>query len=328
MDDRDLIALLQDLESDRAERKESISDREKISQAICAFANDLPDHRLPGVLFVGARDDGSCAGLTVTDQLLQTLADMKTNGNIYPFPSIEVQKHALAGGEMAVVTVRPSDAPPVRYKNVTWIRVGPRRGRATPEEEARLSEKRRARDLPFDLRPFPSAKLDDLDLDLFRKTYLPYAVDPEILQQNNRSIEQQLAALRFIATGSDPCPTALGLLVCGKEPQRFLPGAYVQFLRVDGPSLAGPIKHHRQVAGPLPDLLRILDEVFQAHVFVAADIRQTIEVNYPDYPIVAFQQISRNAILHRTYEGTHAPVRITWFSDRIEIQSPGGPFGS
>jgi ATP-dependent DNA helicase RecG len=50
-------------------------------------------------------------------------------------------------------------------------------------------------------------------------------------------------------------------------------------------------------------------------------------VNYPDYPLVAFQQLSRNAILHRTYEGTHAPVRITWFSDRIEIQSPGGPFG-
>jgi ATP-dependent DNA helicase RecG len=35
----------------------------------------------------------------------------------------------------------------------------------------------------------------------------------------------------------------------------------------------------------------------------------------------------RNAILHRTYEGTYSPVRIYWFSDRIEIHSPGGPFG-
>jgi ATP-dependent DNA helicase RecG len=31
-------------------------------------------------------------------------------------------------------------------------------------------------------------------------------------------------------------------------------------------------------------------------------------------------------VLHRDYEGTTAPVRISWFSDRIEIQSPGGPF--
>jgi ATP-dependent DNA helicase RecG len=36
--------------------------------------------------------------------------------------------------------------------------------------------------------------------------------------------------------------------------------------------------------------------------------------------------LARNAILHRTYEGTNAPVRINWFSDRIEIHSPGGPF--
>lgn len=41
----------------------------------------------------------------------------------------------------------------------------------------------------------------------------------------------------------------------------------------------------------------------------------------------ALQQITRNAVLHRTYEGTNAPVRIYWFSDRIEIHSPGGPFG-
>ena len=31
--------------------------------------------------------------------------------------------------------------------------------------------------------------------------------------------------------------------------------------------------------------------------------------------------------MHRTYESTNAPVRITWFNDRIEIQNPGGPFG-
>jgi ATP-dependent DNA helicase RecG len=51
------------------------------------------------------------------------------------------------------------------------------------------------------------------------------------------------------------------------------------------------------------------------------------ETPHPDYPLVALQQLARNAILHRTYEGTNAPVRIYWFSDRIEIQNPGGPYG-
>jgi ATP-dependent DNA helicase RecG len=52
------------------------------------------------------------------------------------------------------------------------------------------------------------------------------------------------------------------------------------------------------------------------------------EVNAPEYPMVALQQIARNAVMHRVYEGTNAPIRFTWFRDRIEISSPGGPYGA
>ncbi len=54
---------------------------------------------------------------------------------------------------------------------------------------------------------------------------------------------------------------------------------------------------------------------------------EPVEIRHPDYPIVALQQLARNAVLHRTYEGTNAPARIHWFSNRIEILSPGGPYG-
>jgi len=43
-----LKLLLSDLESDRIERTTSINNTDKFAQAICAFANDLPNHRLPG----------------------------------------------------------------------------------------------------------------------------------------------------------------------------------------------------------------------------------------------------------------------------------------
>lgn len=42
---------------------------------------------------------------------------------------------------------------------------------------------------------------------------------------------------------------------------------------------------------------------------------------------IAPEQLSRNAVMHRTYEGTSAPVQVYWFDDRIEINSPGGPHG-
>ena len=167
MDDSELDQLLSDLESDRVERKESISDGEKIRQAICAFANDLPNHQKPGVVFIGVGDKGDCAQLPITDRLLQSLGGMKSDGNIAPFPSMIVQKRTVGGCELAVVLVHPSDAPPVYVKGTPWIRVGPRRSIATPEELRRLSEKRKSKDLPFDLHPIASATMDDLDLDLF-----------------------------------------------------------------------------------------------------------------------------------------------------------------
>jgi ATP-dependent DNA helicase RecG len=328
MTDQELESLLKDIESDRAERKSSASDGDKIREAVCAFANDLPNHQKPGVIFIGVKNDGSCTGLEITDELLLKLSSMRSDGNILPVPSMIVQKRTLCGNEMAVIIVERSNDPPVRYKGVTWIRVGPRRDRATREEEQRLAEKRRSRDLPYDLQPITSASLDDLDLELFRRVYLPSAISPEVLEENNRSIDQQLTALRFTASDLPGNPTVTGLLTVGKTPSDIVSGAYVQFLRLDGVDLSDPIKNHHALHGPLLDILPRLDDLLEINISTSLDITASpVEIRQPDYPIVAIQQLVRNAIMHRDYETSNAPVRVTWFNNRIEIQNPGGPFG-
>jgi len=328
MTDHELEELLSEAESDRVERKSSASDMPAIHQAVCAFANDLPDHQQPGVLFIGVADDGEGTGLDITDDLLRRLSDIRSHGNILPLPAITVQKRALKGCEVAVTVVQPSDAPPVRYRGRVYVRVGPTTRVATREEERRLAEKRRARDLPFDIRRVPSATLDDLDMELFVRRYLPSTVAPDVLESNDRSVEEQVISTRMATAGPPPIPTVLGVLTLATNPRTFIPGSYVQFLRIEGHELTDPIKAQKEVGGPLPDLLRRLDDVFEAHISVASDVAsQSVETRRPDYPIVALQQLARNAILHRSYEGTNAPVRITWFHDRIEILNPGGPFG-
>ena len=326
MDDQALSDLFKDLESDRVERKASDSDQNKIRQAICAFANDLPNDQQPGVIFIGAYDDGSCANFPITDELLRTLADMRSDGNILPFPVITVGKRIIEGCELAIITAEPSDDMPVRFNGRIWIRIGPRRATATAEEERRLSEKRRTRDLPFDLRPFPSASIADLNLEFFQREYLTSTLAPEVLEENHRPVEQQLLSVRFLTL--DQHPTALGILVVGREPRQFIPGAYIQFLRIDGTELGDPIKDQKEIGGALLDVLRILDETLQVNISVASDLTsQSIEIKQPDYPIEALRQLARNAVMHRSYEQTNAPIRIYWFSDRIEIQNPGGLYG-
>ena len=97
--DAELEQMMLAIESDLVERKESLNGDAPttVREAICAFANDLPDHRRSGVVFVGVRNDGTPRGLAITDDLLLQLASMKTEGNIVPPPSMIVEKRALRG---------------------------------------------------------------------------------------------------------------------------------------------------------------------------------------------------------------------------------------
>ena len=328
--DDELLRLLQGGESHRVEFKESLSGgaANAVREAACAFANDLPGSGLPGVVFVGVRDDGSPTGEPAPDELLRQLADVKTDGNIVPPPSLFVEKRLLAGSEVAVMAVLPSDSPPVRCRGRIHVRTGSRRGVATEQDERILNERRRHGQRPFDLEPIPSAKVSDLNLTFFENDYLPQAFAPDVLEANDRTREQRLASLKMIASPDDPTPTVLGLLVLGKSPQDFIPGAYVQFLKLDGTELADSIVDGEDIRGSVSDVLRRLDEKINAHNRVAVDLTSArTERRESLYPVAALQQITRNAVMHRVYEATNAPVRVTWFADRIEVISPGGLYG-
>lgn len=330
--DAELEALLDDTETDRAERKESWNGDapEKGAQAVCAFANDLPDHQAPGVLFVGARDNGEPSGLQVDDDLLKKLADeLRGNANILPPVTLTVEKRILKGAEMAVVTALPADAPPVRYKGRIWIRVGPTRRIATAQDERVLNERRRFRDRHFEAHPVSGCSLDELSRAIFEQEYLPNAFASDVLAANARTYEQRLASCGMIASADDPVPTVLGLLVLGISPRTWIPGSYIQFLRIQGATLGDPVVDEAEIDGTIGAILRRLDEKLTAHLTTRVDFTsQNREVRNSPYPLVALQQLARNAVLHRNYEGTNTPVKLYWFDDRIEIINAGGPYGS
>lgn len=329
--DEELLALLNQVESDLAERKESFlgESPKKSRQAICAFANDLPDHRCAGVLFIGARDNGDPSGTPITDQLLITLANIKSEGNVLPLPVMTVEKRVLKGMEMAVVTVMPSDMPPVKFEGRIWIRTGPRRAIANEQEERILIEKRRYKNLPFDLYPVSLASITDLSRLSFEEEYLPTAFAPDILEANSRTFEERLASCRMIASPGEPVPTVLGILAIGKSPQDFIPGAAIQFLRINGTELTDEVIDEAKIGGTIVDQLRKIEEKLASHNRKGVNITAgPTEIRTVLYPPAALQQIIYNAVLHRTYEHTNAPIHVYWFNDRIEITSPGGPYGN
>lgn len=324
--DAEIIALFRDMESDRVERKRDYrANADRIRQAICAFANDLPDRRLPGVVFVGQNDDGTCAEIDVGDELLKTLGGLRSDGQILPFPVMSVARRTIDGCAVAVIEVAPSTQPPVRVDGRTWIRVGPRRGTATPEEERRLAEKQTWHNLPFDARPCRDASLDDLDLVRFEAEYVPSATSPEIRRQNGRSTEDKLRALRLLSPAGRPVNAAI--LLFGKDPRAYFPGAYIQFLRLDGRNLTDPIVDQKEIGGTIQDQARQIEELMRLNLRTTAIISGPQRREQSDYPLEALEQMIRNALLHRSYDGSTMPVKVYWYSDRIEIINPGGLFG-
>ncbi len=324
----ELLALLADLESFRVERTVSTNDNSKFSQAICAFANDMHGSRLPGFLLIGADDKGAPSGLKATDELLRNLAGLVSDGNILPPPAIVVYRQTLTAGrgDIAVVEVQPSDLPPVRYKGQAWIRRGPRKGIANETEESLLIERRTAASRTFDGQPCPGASLSDLALDLFTNTYRPLAIDAETIAENNRPVEQQLASLRFFDLSRN-YPTYAGLILFAKDLLGWLPNAYVQYVRFDGPTMAADVSDEKRFQGDLLSIVRDLNafvRLITSHRPVR--ISPLEETMVSDYPEVAVRELLVNAILHRSYEAP-APVRFYQFSDRLEIQNPGPLYG-
>ena len=321
-----LRTLMADPESDRVEKTTSTRNTDKLGEAICAFANDFPDHRRPGYLLVGVDDNGQASGLVATDEILRTLGDLRSNVNIEPLPVMIVGKHTVDGGDVAVVEVMPSDLPPVRYKGRVWIRIGPSRRGANQQEERILTERRTALQRTFDARPCHGCTTKDLAPNLFVVGYLPSAVAHDIIEENKRSLDEQMASLRFYDLSAG-CPTNSGALLFAKEPLRWIPGASVQFVRWAGTTMADDAVAARRFSGDLVTVLREIDSFLslptQSYPVAASTLRERYQT---DYPPVAIRELLLNAIMHRSYE-SNAPVRFYWYDDRIEIQNPGGLYG-
>ena len=239
---------------------------------------------------------------------------------------MEVRRAVVSGCTVAVVIVEPSENPPVRVRGRAWIRVGPRRAIASPEEEQRLIEKRRWGNLSFDAQPVPGTTIADLDLHRFSAEYLPSLVSLDTIEQNQRTVEQQLRALRLIDANGIPTTTAI--LMLGKSPQDWFPGSSIAWRRVDGTSITDETLDERTITGTVQDQLKRIEDVMDAANASRVEMGVSTHSRQSDYPMNALQQLVRNAVMHRNYEGTTSPVRVTLYSDRVEILNPGGTYGT
>jgi ATP-dependent DNA helicase RecG len=123
-------------------------------------------------------------------------------------------------------------------------------------------------------------------------------------------------------------PTAAALLMYGKSPQTFFPGAFVDVVRYAGDDIDAEIAWRKPVTGPVGEQIRTLLQILEGEIRESLPNGDTSGATFvPDYPKDALEELVRNLVQHRMYEGTNAPSRVELFDGRIEMSNPGGPFG-
>ena len=325
---KELQQLLNDIESDRVERTISTDKMDKFGEAICSFANDLPDYQKPGYLIIGADDKtGKVVPIKINDALLKNIASIRTEGNIQPQPSMTVDKVELDGGSVVVVEVQPAHFPPVKYKGKICVRVGPRRGVANEDDERKLYEKRASHVLTFDALPCLGSSIADLDVILFKQIYLPKAYPEYVLEKDKRDVRLQMQSLGFYDMKHD-CPTYAGILMFGNNVELKLPGAYIQYVRFSGRSRGADIASDYKFSGNLMTILNQLDTFVSTTIAKRRPVPVSAlrEENIIDYPSWAIRELLMNAVCHRDYDG-NGPIQFYQYDDRIEILNPGGLYG-
>lgn len=149
----------------------------------------------------------------------------------------------------------------------------------------------------------------------------------EELEADRRDVKYQLSAFGFFDTRYD-CPTNAGMLFFAKNLRRFIPGAYVQYVRFAGKDRAGDIMTEHEFKDNLCTILPQLDTFIKTTIANRRPIPVSTlrEENVVDYPDWATRELLMNAICHRDYS-TNGPIQFYQYDDRIEIMNHGGLYG-
>lgn len=294
-------------ESWRLEKTISLGDSKKFGEAICAFANDLPDEEKPGNLLIGVNPNNTVAGMKLEESISQNLLDFSKDGRIIPAPTIFTKIFHLSEGDVCVAEVLPSSLPPVRFNGKVCVRKGPRKDYATEQEEKIQIEKRNRKGATYDVQPCIGASLEDLDIQGFMLGYLPLAIDPDTLAANHRDIKLQLASLQFYSP-KHQAPTHAGILMFGKNPRFFIPGASIQYVKFDGTELHDDDIAEKTFEGDFLTQLGQLKSFIKTNIVIShlPELGMAYEYNYP---AKALEELVFNALIHNDYT-VNAPIKI------------------
>lgn len=314
----DLIALLTRPEGKTLEFKRDLSSPDGVLKTLVAFANTAG-----GTLLLGVEDRtrnvrGVADALDAEERLANLVSDA-----IAPrlLPEIEIlpwrRAHVLAV-QVHLSASRPHYLTREGSEKGTYVRVGSTNRRA---DAAMLQELRRpACGETYDEQPMPDLDSEAIDFRAASESFAP------VRPLRKRDLE----TLRLVTDHQGrKVPTVGGVLLFGRDRyrERHFPDAWIQAGRFGGRDKT-QIIDRAEFRGPLVASIDAAIAFIEKHALHGATIGRIRRKDRWNLPPVAVREAVVNAVAHADYAQHGAPIRISIFDDRLEIENPGLlPFG-
>ena len=282
-----------------------------IANELAAFANASG-----GIILFGVTNDGDVQDMTKEQlkQLEKLIVDISWD-NITPRIELTTSKREIEGSRLLVVAVHKGYAAH-KSKRGVYQRVGIKKRKLNADQILRLAQHRtQFRFLWFDRQIVSDTGFGTLEEPLWK---------PLLSSESISNPEMGLAKIALLAVDdvNEFRPTVAGILMCTKNPEIWLPSAYITATLYRGQDRASGQVDSKDIKGPLHQ------QVSEAVAFVIRNMRVAARktparVDLPQYSDKAVFEVIVNAVVHRDYSVRGSRIRIAMFSDRLEVQSPG-----
>jgi ATP-dependent DNA helicase RecG len=326
----ELLEIIHNGENSGVEFKRDVIQNHELAEELVAFSNFEG-----GIVLLGVEDDGSIGGTTRPDTEMFVMNACRDKIRPALIPFYEVVKDVEPGKDVAVVRVSRGFDVHTRWhnnRNVYYIRVGTQSREPTPEELARLFQQRGA--VRAELRPVSGATFVDLDLRRL-KNYFVHVRRQDVPADDDEAAWKVLLFNTEIMV--EDGITVSGILLFGRNPNRFLPQAGIDAAAFPGLTKDYAARERSPLRGPMTPLLSDADEIVEAglveqalafikrNIAVAGQLEEggaRREETYA-YPMEAVREAVVNALVHRDYLLSSTDIELSIYGDRLEIVSPG-----
>jgi ATP-dependent DNA helicase RecG len=307
--------IIQNGENSYIEFKEEEIKAKELAEEIVAFSNSEG-----GMILIGVDDEGNIKGVK-DDKIEETVMNICRNNcipHIIPlYESIEVE-----GKRIAVITVpKGLNKPYYTADHKYYIRVGTTKRIASKEELLRLFEA--SGSLHFDISPVEGTSIKDLNIDIIRDYFMKYNTF-DLFDEPEESVERILVNADILKEidGRKLC-TVGGLLVFGKNPEKYLPQNGVSFAHFKGNEITDELIDKKIITGRIQDIAEQLMVVIKNNMLIPSVINGLKREDKEEYPTVVMREAIVNSLVHRNYSISGSKIRVLMYDDRIEFRSPG-----